>query len=45
MTRRYGKGERRFKHVGFTSEAEIVFETGNPMCVSSAPELYDSTDF
>jgi hypothetical protein len=27
---RYDKGERRFKHVGSTSVAEIVFEAGNP---------------
>lgn len=28
--RLYDKGERRFKHVGKTEEAEIAFESGNP---------------
>jgi hypothetical protein len=30
VIRRYDKGERRVKHVGSTSAAEIVFEAGNP---------------
>ena len=43
MTRRYDKGERRYKHVGLTSCAEIVFEGGNPKkAVGKCPNTIDA---
>ncbi|MBX9642569.1 MAG: hypothetical protein K2W91_00530, partial [Novosphingobium sp.] len=44
QVRRYDKGERRFKHVGRESFAEIEFDEGNPkMAIGKCPRTL-STD-
>jgi hypothetical protein len=43
--RRYDKGERRFKHIGQGSYAEIVFVDGNPkMAIGKCPNTLTPKD-